>query len=97
MADLVIGTAGYNTVTDILSFAKRAILIPRNLYREEQAIRARRMAELGWCSWLHPDEVTPAKLFAAIKEARQDEQEDQVQGQLTGRINGAPERTKDAD
>ncbi len=69
-AELVIATAGYNTCTDILSLARRAILIPRVLYRQEQWIRASRLAELGLVTCLHPDSITPASLFAAIQEAR---------------------------
>jgi predicted glycosyltransferase/DNA-binding NarL/FixJ family response regulator len=71
-AELVISTAGYNTATDVLSWAKRSILIPRVLYRQEQAIRAQRLDELGLCTLLHPDDVTPASLLDTISRTRRD-------------------------
>lgn len=43
-AEVVIATGGYNTCTDILSLARRAIVIPRVLYRQEQKIRAERFS-----------------------------------------------------
>jgi len=71
-AELVVATAGYNTTTDLLQHARRAVLVPRVLYREEQLIRARRLAELGLVSCLAPAEATPEHLFRAIQEARRD-------------------------
>jgi predicted glycosyltransferase/CheY-like chemotaxis protein len=71
-AELVIATAGYNTTTDVLSMARRALLIPRVLYRQEQWIRARRLAELGLVGCLHPDQVTPDALFTAVQDAMRD-------------------------
>ncbi len=72
-AELVISTAGYNTTTDLFQHARRALLVPRVLYRQEQLIRARRLAELGLVTWLAPDEATPENLLRAIREARRDE------------------------
>jgi PAS domain S-box-containing protein len=72
-AELVLATAGYNTTTDLLQHARRAVLVPRVLYRQEQLIRARRLAELGLVTCLAPDEATPERLFEAIRVARQDE------------------------
>jgi predicted glycosyltransferase/DNA-binding NarL/FixJ family response regulator len=66
-AELVISTAGYNSTSEILQHGKRAILIPRVMHRQEQLIRARRMAELGLVSCLHPDEVTPTRLLQEIQ------------------------------
>lgn len=68
-ADLVVSTCGYNTATDLLCHARRALVVPRVLHRQEQAIRARRFAELGLWSWLHPDELTPEGLGRAIETA----------------------------
>lgn len=72
-ADLVISTAGYNTVTDILSLARRWVLIPRVLYREEQRIRGQILQARGLCSYLDPEDVTVERLFDVITQARQDE------------------------
>jgi PAS domain S-box-containing protein len=69
-AELVVATAGYNTTADLLQHARAAVLVPRVLYRQEQLVRARRLAELGLALCLAPDEATPDRLFAAIRAAR---------------------------
>ena len=69
-ADVVVSTAGYNTVTDILSWAKSSVLIPRVLFRKEQLLRARRLAELGLCTCVEPEGLTPRSLLEAITAAR---------------------------
>ncbi len=66
-ADLVISTGGYNTTTQLLAHARRAVVIPRILHRHEQLIRARRMQELGLMTCLHPREVDPERLFRVIQ------------------------------
>jgi predicted glycosyltransferase len=43
----VIAMGGYNTFCEILSFNKRALIVPRTAPRREQLIRATRAAELG--------------------------------------------------
>ncbi len=45
-ASAVIGMAGYNTVTEILAASRPALLVPREEPRQEQLIRARRLAPL---------------------------------------------------
>ena len=70
-ADGVVAMAGYNTVASILSFNKPAVLVPRVHPRQEQWIRASRMAELGLVDVLHPDSLTPHALeswFASVKQ-----------------------------
>lgn len=62
-ADLVVSMAGYNTVCELLSFAQRAILVPRAKPVREQLIRARRFAKLGYFDYIEPDELTPAHLL----------------------------------
>jgi predicted glycosyltransferase len=52
---------GYNTFCEILSFDKRALILPRTVPRAEQYIRAARAAELGLVSMLLPDETTDAR------------------------------------
>ena len=66
-SDLVVATGGYNTITDILGFAKRALVIPRVMHRQEQHIRAERLAELGILEYLAPEEVTPKLLYSRIR------------------------------
>jgi predicted glycosyltransferase len=53
----VIAMGGYNTFCEILSFDKRALIVPRTMPRAEQYIRAMRAAELGLVSMLMPDET----------------------------------------
>jgi predicted glycosyltransferase len=65
-ADLVVSMGGYNTICEILSTGKRAVVIPRTEPVQEQWIRAERMAHLGLFSVIGPDELTPAVLTAAI-------------------------------
>jgi predicted glycosyltransferase len=61
-ADAVIAMAGYNTVGEILSFEKPALLVPRVRPRCEQLIRAERLRDLGLVDLLHPDDMTPQML-----------------------------------
>jgi predicted glycosyltransferase len=65
-ADVVISMGGYNTVCEVLSLNKRAVVIPRVRPAEEQLIRAERMAERGLFSFIHPDQLTPATLKDAV-------------------------------
>ena len=53
----VITMAGYNTVNEILSFGRPGLLVPRVRPREEQLIRAQKLAALGLVDWLHPDRL----------------------------------------
>jgi predicted glycosyltransferase len=68
-ADVVISMAGYNTVCEILTHQKRSVLIPRVHVREEQTLRANRLAERGLTSVLHPHDLTPERLARAIQSA----------------------------
>ncbi|MFQ5433376.1 MAG: glycosyltransferase family protein, partial [Anaerolineae bacterium] len=68
-ADLVVSMAGYNTVCEILSLNKRAILIPRMRVRTEQLIRAEGLARRGIARCIRPDKLTPQKLANEINAA----------------------------
>jgi predicted glycosyltransferase len=61
-ADRVVGMGGYNTVCEVLSFGKPALIVPRVKPRQEQLIRAERLHALGMLDVLHPDELTPDAL-----------------------------------
>lgn len=74
MESLMIGAAGvvamggYNTFCEILSFDKRALIIPRTVPRREQWIRARRVADLGLATMLDEEEGRdPRKMAAALR------------------------------
>lgn len=60
----VIGMGGYNTFCEILSFDKRAIIVPRVEPREEQLIRAKRASELGLVGLLHPKDARDPQIMA---------------------------------
>lgn len=66
--DLVVCMGGYNTVSEVVSRGRRAIVVPRVHPRTEQLIRARRLEELGYVRMLHPDDLTPAVLAASLDE-----------------------------
>jgi predicted glycosyltransferase len=60
-SDVVVAMGGYNTVCEILSLKKRAIVIPRVRPTEEQWLRAERMSQMDMFKIIHPDEVTPQR------------------------------------
>ena len=65
-ADLAVCMGGYNTVCEILTLKKRAIIVPRIKPVQEQWIRAERMAKLGLLKTIHPDELTPKRLINMV-------------------------------
>lgn len=67
-SDLVISTGGYNTITDILSYARKALVVPRIKYRKEQFLRAERMSELGLITLLHPDNISARNLYNCVSD-----------------------------
>lgn len=67
-ADRVIAMGGYNTVSEILSFGKRALIVPRVFPRTEQLIRAVRMKKLGLGDYCHPNELTPQAISQWLQE-----------------------------
>jgi predicted glycosyltransferase len=67
-ADVVVSMGGYNTVCELLSLGKQAVIVPRVKPVQEQWIRAERMANLGLFRVIHPDVATPANLGGAVAE-----------------------------
>lgn len=66
-ADVVISMGGYNSVCEILTLKKRAIIIPRVTPVLEQWIRAERMAKLGLFRVIHPEQLTPRGLIDMVR------------------------------
>ena len=58
-ADLVVSMGGYNTMCEILSLRKPALVIPRDTPRQEQLIRAKVFKGRGLCDYIRWDEVSP--------------------------------------
>ncbi len=64
----VVAMGGYNTFCEILSFDKRALIVPREKPRLEQRIRALKAQELGLAKVLLNDgKRDPAKMAAALR------------------------------
>jgi predicted glycosyltransferase len=59
---------GYNTVCEVLTLGKRAIVVPRVRPVQEQWIRAQRMAKRGLLRALHPDSLTPQALGTLVRD-----------------------------
>jgi len=67
-ADVVVSMGGYNTICEILSLRKRAIIVPRVKPVSEQCIRAERMAARGLFRTIHPDRITPEILMKEVSD-----------------------------
>ena len=60
----VVCMGGYNTFCEVLSFDKRALVIPRTVPRLEQFIRASRAQDLGLVRMLRDDDQRDAQVMA---------------------------------
>ena len=60
----VVAMGGYNTVNEVLAFGRPTLVVPRVRPREEQLVRAVRLAELGHIDMLHPDQLDGAAIGA---------------------------------
>lgn len=67
-ADVVVSMGGYNTVCELLTLRKRAVVVPRVEPVEEQWIRAERMQAAGLLRAIHPAALSPAGLVNAVIE-----------------------------
>jgi predicted glycosyltransferase len=86
----VVAMGGYNTFCEILSFDKRALVVPRTVPRREQYIRAIRAEELGLCRVLAEDKGKDAHVMAtALRHLPQQQLPSQVvvPGLLDGQTN----------
>jgi predicted glycosyltransferase len=86
----VVCMGGYNTFCEILSFDKRALIVPRTRPRMEQYIRASRAQELGLAAMLVDDDKRKARDMAtALRQLPQRNlpSEVVVPGLLDGRAN----------
>jgi predicted glycosyltransferase len=86
----VVGMGGYNTFCEILSFDKRALIVPRTAPRMEQSIRAARAEELGLCRVLVEDKNRdPRAMATALRHLPQQQLPSQVvvPGLLDGQEN----------
>jgi predicted glycosyltransferase len=66
--DVAVSMGGYNTVCELLTLRKRAVVVPRARPGLEQSIRAQRMAALGLLRMVDPATLDPAVLMGAIQD-----------------------------
>jgi len=70
-ADIVVAMAGYNTVCELMSFGRRAILVPRAELAQEQLIRARLLSKQEIFDLVEPADLNSdsliTKVIAALK------------------------------
>ncbi len=67
LADCVVSMPGYNTVCDVLSHRRRAVLVPRAGPSEEQLLRAERLQEWGLAEVLLPAGLDAERVAATIE------------------------------
>jgi predicted glycosyltransferase len=66
-ADRVVAMGGYNTICELLSLEKPALIVPRVKTRREQLVRAERFAELGLVDVLRPDDLSASSVGAWLR------------------------------
>lgn len=54
----IVCMGGYNTICEVLSLGKKAIVVPRVNPVKEQWIRAQKMADFGLLKTIHPEDLT---------------------------------------
>ncbi len=86
----VASMGGYNTFCEILSFDKRALMVPRHVPRLEQTIRAEAAERLGLARMLREPEDGEASDVDAMIEAlrRVPSQQPPSRGAVTGLLDG---------
>ncbi|NVD08483.1 glycosyltransferase [Vibrio sp. JPW-9-11-11] len=65
-SDLIVSMGGYNTVCEILSAGKPALIIPRTTPCTEQLIRAQSMSRLKLFDYIHPEQVSGKALMEKV-------------------------------
>jgi predicted glycosyltransferase len=66
-SDTVLAMGGYNTVCELLSARRRAVVVPRHRPGHEQLLRAERLHARGHLRMLDPRTLTPDALMAAVR------------------------------
>ena len=63
---MVVSMAGYNSVTEILRYGSRALLVPRVSPRKEQLVRATILSELKLANLIPLSQLTQENLTATL-------------------------------
>jgi predicted glycosyltransferase len=61
-ADAIVSMAGYNSICEILSFGRPAVVVPRATPSKEQLIRAKALSRRGLVRMIHPADLTPGRI-----------------------------------
>jgi predicted glycosyltransferase len=65
-SDAVVAGGGYNTVTEVISLEKPALIVPLVTPTPEQELRARLFEERGFARVLHPERLSPETMADEI-------------------------------
>ncbi len=68
LSTVSVSMAGYNTVCEVVSAGKPALIVPRAAPRDEQWLRAKALGDLGIVSILHPESLNAATLESQVRE-----------------------------
>jgi len=68
-AKAVVAMAGYNTVSELLRTGRPAVIVPRVRPSSEQALRADELRRSGRAEVIHPDDLDPERMRAALDRA----------------------------
>jgi len=71
-ADAIVSLGGYNTISEILSLGKRAVVVPFADEHREQAMRAAMLDRLGVIRAIAPEQLSPTRLAEALVAAFRD-------------------------
>ncbi len=66
-----VSMGGYNTICEFVSIGRPLLVVPRIRPRQEQWIRAKRMAEMGILHTIHPAELTIRDLVSWLRMAHE--------------------------
>jgi predicted glycosyltransferase len=66
-ADCIVAMAGYNTVCDVLSYKRPAVLVPRSGPSHEQSLRADRLQSWDAAEVIRPGDLSSRTLANAIR------------------------------
>ena len=66
-ADCIVAMAGYNTVCDVLSYRRPAVLVPRPGPSQEQSLRADRLQAWNAAEVIRPAELSSREMANAIR------------------------------
>jgi len=90
-SDAVVSMAGYNSICEIASVGRPAVLVPRVRPRQEQLLRARAATSRGVGRMIHPSELTPSRLLAEVNALLDRPPCDPMSLPLTGLVGASQE------